>query len=91
VRTTWGFGSRVLVEVFMTGAGADERRAYIDFQRAATTADVAADLLELPFALDARADLPHVQAPTSVVHRTHDRTIPFAAAARSPRSSPARA
>jgi pimeloyl-ACP methyl ester carboxylesterase len=79
VRTTWGFGSRVLVEVFMTGADAAERRAYVDFQRAATSADVAADLLELTFALDARADLPRVQAPTSVVHRTHDRTIPFAA------------
>ncbi len=79
VRTTWGFGSRVLMEVFMTGADAKERRAYIDFQRAATTADVAADLLELTFALDARADLPEVQAPVSVVHRTRDRTIPFAA------------
>jgi pimeloyl-ACP methyl ester carboxylesterase/DNA-binding CsgD family transcriptional regulator len=79
VRTTWGFGSRVLVEVFMTGADAAERRAYVDFQRAATTPDVAADLLELTFALDARVDLPQVQAPTSVVHRTHDRTIPFAA------------
>ncbi len=79
VRTTWGFGSRVLMEVFMTGADADERRAYIDFQRAATTADVAADLLELTFALDARADLPQVRSPVSVVHRTRDRTIPFAA------------
>lgn len=79
VRSTWGFGSRILTEVFMTGADAKERRAYVDFQRAATTADVAADLLELTFALDARADLPRVQAPTAVVHRAHDRTIPFAA------------
>jgi DNA-binding CsgD family transcriptional regulator len=79
VRTTWGFGSRVLVEVFMTGADADERRAYVEFQRATTTADLAADLLELTFGLDARRDLPRVDAPTSVVHRTRDRTIPFAA------------
>jgi pimeloyl-ACP methyl ester carboxylesterase/DNA-binding CsgD family transcriptional regulator len=79
VRTTWGFGSRVLVEVFMTGAEAAERRAYVEFQRAATTADVAADLLELTFALDARADLPRVRARTSVVHRVRDRTVPFAA------------
>ena len=79
VRTTSGFGSRVLMEVFMTGADAEERRAYIDFQRASTTADVPADLLELTFALDARGDLPRVRAPVSVVHRTRDRTIPFAA------------
>ncbi len=79
VRTTWGFGSRVLMEVFLTGADAEERRAYVDFQRAAMAADVAADLLELTFALDARADLPRVRAPTAVVHRSHDRTIPFAA------------
>jgi pimeloyl-ACP methyl ester carboxylesterase/DNA-binding CsgD family transcriptional regulator len=79
VRTTWGFGSRVLVEVFMTGADAEERRAYVEFQRATTTADLAADLLELTFGLDARRDLPRIDAPTSVVHRTRDRTIPFAA------------
>jgi pimeloyl-ACP methyl ester carboxylesterase/DNA-binding CsgD family transcriptional regulator len=79
VRTTWGFGSRVLTEVFMTGADAEERRAYVEFQRASTTADVAADLLELTFALDARDVLAEVRAPVSVVHRTQDRTVPFAA------------
>jgi pimeloyl-ACP methyl ester carboxylesterase/DNA-binding CsgD family transcriptional regulator len=79
VRNTWGFGSRVLMEVFMTGADATERRAYVDFQRAATSADVAAALLELTFSLDARADLPLVRAPTAVVHRTRDRTVPFMA------------
>jgi hypothetical protein len=77
VRSTWGFGSRVLMEVFMPGADADERREYIAFQRAAASADVAADLLALTFALDARGDLARVQVPTTVVHRTGDRTIPF--------------
>jgi pimeloyl-ACP methyl ester carboxylesterase/DNA-binding CsgD family transcriptional regulator len=78
VRSTWGFGSRILMEVFMPGADAEERRAYVKFQRAAASADIAADLLELTFALDAREDLAHVDAPTAVVHRTEDRTIPFA-------------
>jgi pimeloyl-ACP methyl ester carboxylesterase/DNA-binding CsgD family transcriptional regulator len=77
VRSTWGFGSRVLMEVFMPGADADERREYIAFQRAAASADVAADLLALTFAIDARPDLARVQVPTTVVHRTGDRTIPF--------------
>jgi len=77
VRGTWGFGSRILMEVFMPGADAEERRAYVKFQRAAASADIAADLLELTFALDAREDLSHVEAPTAVAHRTEDRTIPF--------------
>jgi len=77
VRSTWGFGSRVLVEAFMPGADAGERREYIAFQRAAASADVAADLLALTFSIDARADLAHVQVPTTVAHRTRDRTIPF--------------
>jgi DNA-binding NarL/FixJ family response regulator len=67
------------MEIFMTGADAAERRSYVDFQRAATSADVAAALLELTFALDARADLPRVRAPTAIVHRIRDRTVPFAA------------
>jgi pimeloyl-ACP methyl ester carboxylesterase/DNA-binding CsgD family transcriptional regulator len=77
VRSTWGFGSRVLMEVFMPGADADERREYIAFQRAAASADVAAQLLELTFALDARPDLAHIEVPTIVAHRTGDRTVPF--------------
>ena len=78
VRSTWGFGSRVITEVFMTGADADERRMYARFQRAAASAEVAADLLELTFALDARDDLKRLQMPTTVIHRTDDHTIPFA-------------
>ena len=78
VRSTWGLGSRVVTEVFMTGADARERRDYSRFQRAAASADLAADLLELTFAFDAREDLRALRTPTTVIHRTGDQTIPFA-------------
>ncbi len=77
VRGTWGFGSRILAEVFMTGADDRERRAYVEFQRTSASADMAADLLELIFALDIREDLVGLRAPTVVIHRTGDRTVPF--------------
>jgi hypothetical protein len=38
---------------------------------------MAADLLELIFALDIREDLAHLRTPTVVIHRTADRTVPF--------------
>ncbi len=77
VRGTWGFGSRILAEVFMTGADDRERSAYVEFQRTSASAGMAADLLELIFALDIRDDLAHLQTPTVVIHRTGDRTVPF--------------
>jgi len=77
VRGTWGFGSRILAEVFMTGADDRERRAYVEFQRTSASADMAADLLELIFALDIREDLARLRTPTVVIHRTADRTVPF--------------
>jgi pimeloyl-ACP methyl ester carboxylesterase/DNA-binding CsgD family transcriptional regulator len=77
VRGTWGFGSRILAEVFMTGADDRERSAYVEFQRTSASADMAADLLELIFALDIREDLAHLRTPTVVIHRTADRTVPF--------------
>jgi pimeloyl-ACP methyl ester carboxylesterase/DNA-binding CsgD family transcriptional regulator len=77
VRSTWGFGSRVLMEAFLTGADAREREAYTAFQRATASGEVAADLLELTFRLDARAQLRRIRGPTAVLHRRRDRTIPF--------------
>ncbi len=77
VRGTWGFGSRILAEVFMTGADDRERSEYVEFQRTSASADMAADLLELTFALDIRDDLAHLRTPTVVIHRTGDRTVPF--------------
>ncbi len=78
IRATWGFGSRVLTEALLAGADANERQAYVEFQQAATSAELAAALLELTFSFDTRAELARLAVPTTVLHRTEDATVPFA-------------
>jgi pimeloyl-ACP methyl ester carboxylesterase/DNA-binding CsgD family transcriptional regulator len=78
VRRHWGLGSRVLADVFMPGATADERAAFARYQRQVATADEAAGELERVYAHDSRDLLDRVVAPTLVLHRRADRAIPFA-------------
>jgi pimeloyl-ACP methyl ester carboxylesterase/DNA-binding CsgD family transcriptional regulator len=78
VRRHWGLGSRVLADTFMPGASAAERAAFAQFQRQAATPEEAADELALVYRLDARDVIGSVAAPTLVLHRRHDRAIPFA-------------
>jgi pimeloyl-ACP methyl ester carboxylesterase/DNA-binding CsgD family transcriptional regulator len=78
VRSHWGLGSRVLADVFLGDADAEERERFARLQRAAASAETAASLLELVYRLDVRAELARVRAPTQVVHRRGDRAIPYA-------------
>jgi pimeloyl-ACP methyl ester carboxylesterase/DNA-binding CsgD family transcriptional regulator len=77
VRSHWGLGSRLLADVFLGEADAAERRRFAASQQDACTAETAAALLEHVYRTDVRADLAHVQAPTTVVHRREDRAIPY--------------
>ncbi|MBX9246663.1 alpha/beta fold hydrolase [Actinotalea ferrariae] len=78
VRGHWGLGSRVLADVFMPGATATERDRFARFQRTFGTPEEAATQLQHAYGLDARAVLPALAAiPTLVLHRRHDRAIPF--------------
>ena len=77
VREHWGLGSRVLADVFMPGADAAEREAFVDFQRRAATAERAARALEAVYAFDVAARLGQVRVPAVVLHRREDRAIPF--------------
>ena len=77
VRTHWGMGSRMLADLFLTGAPEEEREEYERFQRAAATPEMAAELLEIVYASDVRDVLPGLRAPTLVVHRRKDRAVPF--------------
>lgn len=78
VRAHWGLGSRLLSDIFLGGANADEQERFSRVQREAATADTAADVLDLVYRLDVREFLPRVQAPTSVLHRRDDRAVPYA-------------
>jgi pimeloyl-ACP methyl ester carboxylesterase/DNA-binding CsgD family transcriptional regulator len=77
VRAHWGLGSRLLADVFLPEATADELEAFARFQREAASAEVAAAHLGFVYSVDVEADLSHVRAPTLVLHRRDDRTIAY--------------
>jgi pimeloyl-ACP methyl ester carboxylesterase/DNA-binding CsgD family transcriptional regulator len=78
VRSAWGLGSRTLADIFAPDSPA-EREAFGAYQRAASTAATAADLLQLTYDFDVRDVLPQVDVPTLVLHRTGDRAVPLRA------------
>ncbi len=79
VRSAWGLGSQMLVDVFNPNAPVAKRRSMAAYQRAAATPEVAAELLRLVFDYDVRAALSTLSVPTLVVHRERDRAIPVRA------------
>ena len=81
VRTHWGLGTGTLAELFHPGDGEAQRR-FKENQRKSADAEVAARLLELTFALDARPFVDRVRAPVLVLHRKGDPVIPHAEARR---------
>jgi pimeloyl-ACP methyl ester carboxylesterase/DNA-binding CsgD family transcriptional regulator len=78
VRSHWGLGSRLLADIFLGNVDNAEQERFARYQRAATSAAMAASLLERIYRTDVRADLVRVRAPTLVVHRRSDRAIPYA-------------
>jgi pimeloyl-ACP methyl ester carboxylesterase/DNA-binding CsgD family transcriptional regulator len=77
VRSHWGLGSRVLADIFLGESDSAEQERLARYQRVAASPETAAALLELTYRNDVRAELPHVRAPTLVVHRRGDRAIPY--------------
>jgi pimeloyl-ACP methyl ester carboxylesterase len=79
VRSAWGLGSQMLVDVFTPNVPPAKRRALAAYQRAAATPETAAELLRLVFTYDVRDALSAMSVPTLVVHRDRDRAIPVRA------------
>lgn len=82
VRAHWGLGSRMLADVFVPELSGAELESYAAWQREACSAEAAALLLELTYAMDATACLPQVKAETLVLHRRQDRAVPYDAGRR---------
>lgn len=80
VKAHWGMGSRALADIFLPDVDRDVVKAFARHQRDAAEADVAAELLKLTYAIDARSYLTSVTCPALLLHRRHDRAIPFEAA-----------
>jgi len=77
VSAHWGLGSRLLADVFLPEASADELEAFARFQREAAPADTAAAHLGFVYSVDVADELAQIDAPTLVLHRRDDRAIPF--------------
>lgn len=76
VRGHWGLGADVLTDIFAPDASAGTRAALGSYQRQASSAATAAELLELSYGVDVTTRLAAVQAPTLVLHRDQDRAAP---------------
>jgi pimeloyl-ACP methyl ester carboxylesterase/DNA-binding CsgD family transcriptional regulator len=77
IRAHWGLGSRVLSDVWLPGASAEERAELSEYQRTAADPETAAALLALAYELDARDSIGRLRLPALVLHRRGDRAAPF--------------
>jgi pimeloyl-ACP methyl ester carboxylesterase len=77
VRAHWGMGLQALANAFVSEATAADLAAFTRFQRASSSAEVAALLLDVYYRTDIRALLPAIRTPTAVLHREDDRGTPF--------------
>lgn len=73
----WRLAAKTLTGILAPGLAEEEARRFTRNQYAATSAEVAAQLHALFYEMDVRELAPRVQAPTLVVHRLQDRTIPL--------------
>jgi pimeloyl-ACP methyl ester carboxylesterase len=73
----WGLGADVLTDIFAPEASVDTRSALAAYQRHASSAETAANLLELCYHIDVTDFLGQVTVPTLVMHREHDRAAPL--------------
>jgi pimeloyl-ACP methyl ester carboxylesterase/DNA-binding CsgD family transcriptional regulator len=78
VRSHWGLGSRLLADIFLGDSTSAERERFARSQRAASSPELAAALLQRSYGNDVRADLARVSVPALVVHRRGDRAVPYA-------------
>jgi pimeloyl-ACP methyl ester carboxylesterase/DNA-binding CsgD family transcriptional regulator len=77
VRSHWGLGSDVLTDIFAPEATAATRAALAEYQRQASSAETAAELLLGCYKVDVTDRLDKVAAPTLVLHREGDRAAPI--------------
>jgi adenylate cyclase len=73
VRTSWGFGSKALAEVFIPGGSKEDLEYFKNWQRKAVEGEMAARLLEAEEHFDLTGLLPTINTPTLVLHRKGDR------------------
>ncbi|MGH3335748.1 MAG: alpha/beta fold hydrolase [Nocardioides sp.] len=78
VERHWGLGARVLADVFLPNATAEDREEFARFQRRSASREAASKALSAVYDMDSTTHLSRVRVPTLVLHRRRDRAIPFA-------------
>lgn len=79
VEAHWGMGAAAINRLFSPDLSSTEARSYGRDQLASASAEIAARLLELSFALDAREAAAAVTCPALVIHRKGDHAVRFEA------------
>ena len=77
MRAHWGLGLKALAGAFVTDPTVEELAGFTRFQRAAASAAVAAQMLEVYYQTDIRSLLPSIRARTAVLHREADKGTRF--------------
>ena len=77
VRSHWGLGSDVLTEIFAPDASAATSAELANYQRQASSAETAAELLLASYSVDVLEALGDITAPTLVLHRDRGPRRPF--------------
>jgi len=79
IRLDWGVGSRALASRLVPNASSQDLAWFDRFQRKATSAETAIQLLDYRWTMDVREVLPSIRAPTLVLHDGGDHAVPLSA------------
>ena len=79
IKANWTLGSKALATLKLVGESPEAAAWHADVQCAATTPEVAIELMALTRRVDLRRVLPRISVPTLVLHRRNDPYVPFAA------------
>jgi class 3 adenylate cyclase len=74
-RASWGVGAKTITDMLVPGASAEDARLFARMQRATTSAEIAAGILESLYTWDVTALLPTLTLPTLVIQRRGDRAF----------------
>jgi hypothetical protein len=77
VEAHWGMGAAAINRLFSPGLSSQDARSFGRDQLASSSAETAAKLLGLSFALDAQEAAARVTCPALVIHRKGDHTVRF--------------
>jgi pimeloyl-ACP methyl ester carboxylesterase len=77
VKAHWGMGAAAINRLFSPDLSSEDARSFGRDQLASASAETAAKLLGLSFAMDAREATKRVSCPALVIHRKGDHTVRF--------------